>query len=262
MTSEGAHVADEKRGKGDETGPFELGRRYDEVGPDLGRLHDAWHVKTGRPALRLYPSDLVEWRPSGRWEALFVCEPSPEDSSPAPITLLVNGAPVTVPTPELADVLVMVSAAFTRVEDNPQLRAHLASGMNEWQPRPPNPRQARGHVVAGLALALGGCLLTRPHSPSVHGDSSEDPAPQEAQSLVYLGSSDAPAVLGYPLPEKPFRNQAVPPCPRRKVIVEINGGCWVEIAQKPPCEEDQAEYQGKCYLPGAKQPPVPRSVEP
>ncbi len=31
--------------------------------------------------------------------------------------------------------------------------------------------------------------------------------------------------------------------------VEIHGGCWVELAKRPPCYENQAEYGGKCYLP-------------
>ncbi|WP_076606255.1 hypothetical protein [Cystobacter fuscus] len=260
-------MADETHGKENRSGRFELGRSYEEVEPDLGRLHEAWHVETGMPALRLYPTDRVEWQPSGLWEVIVVCEASPIEPSPASITMLVNGAPMAVPMTELADVFVLTSAALTRVEDNAGISAHLAPGLNGLQSQPhrpalPNSRQARGHVIAGLALALSGCLLTRPHAPSERNDSFEEQIQQEAQSLVYFGNLDAQAVLGYPLPEKPFRNQAVPPCPRKKSIVEINGGCWAELAHKPPCEEDQAEYQGKCYLPGAKQQPVPRAVEP
>jgi hypothetical protein len=69
-------------------------------------------------------------------------------------------------------------------------------------------------------------------------------------------------VLTYPLPAKPFRNQAVPPCETNKGAVEIKGGCWVALEQKPPCFSDQAEYQGKCYLPVAKPQRLPQSAEP
>ena len=44
--------------------------------------------------------------------------------------------------------------------------------------------------------------------------------------------------------------------------VEINKGCWVALEKKPPCYSNQAEYQGKCYMPVRKQDPVPQSVEP
>ena len=75
VTQEGTHVADGKRGGQDEgVGPFELGRSYDEVGPDLGRLHEAWHARTGRPALRLYLTEQMDWRPSGRWAVRIACQ--------------------------------------------------------------------------------------------------------------------------------------------------------------------------------------------
>jgi hypothetical protein len=34
--------------------------------------------------------------------------------------------------------------------------------------------------------------------------------------------------------------------------LEINGGCWMELAQKPPCADVVAEYQGKCFVPVSK----------
>jgi hypothetical protein len=253
-------MADEKGGKDDGLGPFELGRSYDEVEPGLGRLHEAWHAKTGRPALRFFPTDRVEWQPSARWEALVVCEgPSPE------FTILVNQAPQDVPTKELGNVLVLTAAAITRVEDNPRLRAHLASGLNapaaKSEEAPPTGRQPRRHVVAGFALVLVLGLTSR-HVASVWSVSSEADLEVEAPAAVYMGDEIAPAVFGYAIPQKPFRNQVTAPCPRRKSVVEINGGCWVTLEHKAPCEEDQGEHQGKCYLPVAKSPPLPRSSEP
>jgi len=55
--------------------------------------------------------------------------------------------------------------------------------------------------------------------------------------------------IAYSLPEKPFIDQAKAPCLTKEDEVEINGGCWMELARRPPCREKQAEYRGKCYLP-------------
>ncbi|WNG24029.1 hypothetical protein F0U62_08340 [Cystobacter fuscus] len=249
-------MADEKREKGDGVGPFEIGRSYDEVEPGLGRLHEAWDAKTGRPALRLFPTERVEWKPSDLWEALVICEPSPPS-----VTVMVNQAPEDLPTTELADVLVLSAAAFTRVEENARVRAHLASGLRGSEERRPRAhrsrREARGRIVASLALVLGVCLTSR-HVAPARGISSVEPFVQASRG-AYLGYGAT--VLGYPPPQKPFRNQTVAPCPRRKSVVEINGGCWVTLEHKPPCDEDEAEHQGKCYLPVLKPPPLPQSIE-
>lgn len=47
------------------------------------------------------------------------------------------------------------------------------------------------------------------------------------------------------LPRGPLESLRYP----NKGEVEINGGCWVELARRPPCYGKQAEYRGKCYLP-------------
>jgi predicted Ser/Thr protein kinase len=53
-------------------------------------------------------------------------------------------------------------------------------------------------------------------------------------------------VLTTPVPEKPEPGQKKPPCkPSHRAI---NGGCWVLLAEKPPCD-DSYEHDGKCYLP-------------
>ncbi|HZH79016.1 MAG TPA: hypothetical protein VEY88_23515 [Archangium sp.] len=68
--------------------------------------------------------------------------------------------------------------------------------------------------------------------------------------------------IAYPLPDKPFSNQARPPCRTNADHVAINGGCWMEIARRPPCHEEQAEYEGKCYIPVMKAPRRPQSLSP
>ncbi len=68
--------------------------------------------------------------------------------------------------------------------------------------------------------------------------------------------------IAYPLPDKPFSNQARPPCRTNADHVASNGGCWMEIARRPPCHEEQAEYEGKCYIPVMKAPRRPQSLSP
>jgi hypothetical protein len=69
-------------------------------------------------------------------------------------------------------------------------------------------------------------------------------------------------VLAYPLPSRPFRNQAKAPCKPREGEVEISGGCWVALEKRPPCFENQAEYQGKCYLPVSLRSREPQALQP
>jgi hypothetical protein len=249
-------VANETSGKGGGRGPFERGGAYDEVGPELGSLHEAWDVETGKAVLQLLPTERVEWRPEGPWRVSLLCEPEP-----VTVTVRVEEAPASMPVVELADLLVLTSAAVTRVQDSDRLRAHLASG--QLPPRP-----AGGHAVAswrGLTLGLGLWLLASlSTSPSPHGrvPATETASREETPSLVDLAAVE-PTVPAYPMPKVPFPSQMAAPCTGRKTIVEINGGCWVETAQKPPCDDtNEAEHQGKCYVPVAKPRRLPQSVGP
>jgi len=237
-------VADEKSGEDREMGAFELGRRYDEVGPDLGRLYEARHGATGRPALTLLPGEGVEWEPEGDWEvSLFYKRKS------ASVTLRVDQAPASARATELANLFVLTDAAVRLVEDNPRLSAHLASG----------PMHRPWHVglmpalagVAGLFLALGVCLYgtrdsrCQPLAAPLVAAEIDAPLLSESEPRV-------PETLAYPLPARPFRDQAAAPCKPQVDEVEINGGCWLALKRSPPCLDVQAEYQGTCYLPVAK----------
>ncbi|WNG24477.1 hypothetical protein F0U62_10955 [Cystobacter fuscus] len=252
-------MANEKRGGGSGWGPFERGGSYNEVDPSLGSLHDAWDVETGRAVLQLLPTDRVEWQPEGSWRISLFCKPHP-----AAVTVRVEEAPGSMPVSELADILVLTTAAVTRVEDSPRLRAHLSSGLS---PPPSNSRRSMGCTGAnrtGLSLGLSVWLLVSfsgSPSPLGRGEPAGSFSREGGSAFVDLAELN-PSVLAYPMPEKPFRDQAVPPCKRNRSVVEINGGCWVELSQTPPCDSDTAEYQGKCYMPGAKPKKLPQSVEP
>lgn len=257
-STEGRHVANEKTGKAGGTGAFQLGGKYEEVGPELGHLHEARHAGTGSPALTLIPSDRVEWRPEGEWRMRLSCQPE----SPS-VTLEVEQAPASVSVTELADILVLMTAAVERVEDNPRVRAHLAgrrvSPWARWGPR----------AVAGLSvLALGlGIWLQGTRGPehlasTSPGVDSNRPSQLDAPELINAETPQTtPSV--YPLPFEPFRNQAKAPCRTKTGEVEINGGCWMALEKRPPCFENQAEYKGKCYMPVSKdRGGLPQSVQP
>ncbi|WP_434391481.1 hypothetical protein [Melittangium boletus] len=69
-------------------------------------------------------------------------------------------------------------------------------------------------------------------------------------------------VIAVPVPPKRLERQQAPPCvspPDGQV--EINGGCWSRMEQRPPCGQFY-EHQGRCYVPVRETPRPPTSVEP
>ncbi|MET0403962.1 MAG: hypothetical protein ABW123_16240 [Cystobacter sp.] len=239
-------------------GSIQRGDAYEEVGPELGQLHDAWDVRTGQAVLQLLPTERVDWRPEAPWRVILECEPEPTT-----VTVRVEESPASMPLSELANLLALTTSAVTRVEGSARLRAHLASSRT-----PAAGASASGRAFprwAGVTLALGVCGLAMIFAVGIRsgGDvSSELGSSEDASSVVDLADSGVSPV-SYPMPREPFLNQAVPPCNRSKAVVAINGGCWVVLEQKPPCDEtDAAEYQGKCYMPVGKSRRLPQSVDP
>ncbi len=251
-------MANKKTGEDGGTGPFQLGRSYEEVGPDLGSLHEARHVGTGRAALTLLPGDRVEWKPEGAWRVRLSYEPKPPS-----VTLEVEQAPASAQVTELADILVLMTAAVERVEDNAQVQAHLARGrVSPWERWGPRAVAGLTVLALGLGIWLHGAIGPEHLEPTSPNMESRSPARTDAPELINSDDSQAAAIT-YPLPSVPFRNQAKAPCKTKIGEVELNGGCWVELAQRPPCYENRAEYQGKCYLPVSKdRGQLPQSVQP
>jgi hypothetical protein len=179
----------------------------------------------------------------GPWRIVLASESDRPD-----VSLHIEHAPAFSPPSQVADQLVLMNAAFRYVEDSPRLQAHFARGA--VRPRASLLTQA----LAGLAvLAVGALFWLRPAASVTAPDcpvSDVDPV-RDAPALINTESPAAPNIA-YPLPRLPFRNQAKAPCKTQLFEVEINGGCWVALEQKPPCAEVRAEYEGKCYLPVAK----------
>ncbi|ATB38915.1 hypothetical protein CYFUS_004352 [Cystobacter fuscus] len=174
-------VAEENK-RGTRRGEFQLGRHWDQVGPEFGRLQEARHVRGAR---------------SGLSQGMGRAGTS------------ITGRGLTIAT------LILLSL-----------------GVGFW---------LRG---------VGEVTRQDVHMP-IEGWSNRE------------GQGTAP--IAYPLPKKPLPNQSTVPCNSKLAELEINGGCWMELARRPPCiEENQAEYQGKCYYPVAKKEEArpPQSVNP
>ncbi|WNG50900.1 hypothetical protein F0U60_47310 [Archangium minus] len=253
-------MADEKSGKGGGLGPFELGRCY-EVDSRLGRLHEARNVATGTPALKLIPRNDVEWQPAGACRMRLLYEPE-RDS----VTVDVEQAPASVRTSELTNLLVMMTAAFKRVEDDDEVEAHLASGpVLRLEPRDSRVRRTgpsrmwlTAAGVAVLAVGLGVCSSLLWHREPEPMRTDEAPG----ESPIFADGQDLSlAVIAYPMPETPFKEQRKPPC-LEGTETEIRGGCWIQHKRDAPCPRNTAEYQGKCFIPVKKPEPLPRSVMP
>lgn len=255
---EARHVSNEKTGKDGGTGQLELGRRFEEVGPGLGSLHEARRTDTGSPALTLLPGDRVEWQPEGEWRMRLSCQPE----APS-VTLEVEQAPASARMTELADILVLMTSAIEHVEDNPRVLTHLTGGRER-------PRARWGlRAVAGLAvLALGFGVwihgVSSPESLTPTSPGVEAPRPSQIDAPdVFISNDPQAEAPSYPLPYEPFRNQAKAPCRADADEVEINGGCWMELARRPPCSVTQAEYKGRCYMPVSKdRVRAPQSAQP
>ncbi|QRN98464.1 hypothetical protein JRI60_05250 [Archangium violaceum] len=263
-------MADKSLWKGGRLGAFHLGRRYKGVGADLGRLYEAHNVRTGVSALVLMPDPRAGWDPAEAWRvsASSQVEPTPH------LVLEVEQAPASGQLPELSAMLDLLTSAVEQVETKDEVRTHLTRepiGLwRRWAGRSRRLVRSRWTpVAAGLAtVAVGVALWLRIQAPgnqerAASGLGNEDLFLANAPRKI-ASSDTGTAGIAYPLPSKPFRDQARPPCKAGrsgKSEVEINGGCWVELARRPPCEDDDAEYQGKCYLPVGERAPLPRSIQ-
>jgi hypothetical protein len=266
-------MADETPFKGGRLGPFHLGRRYKhkDLGEGLGRLYEAHNVDTGASALVLMPDQHADWEPTEDWRIS-----ASSHESPPHVVLEVEHAPASGRLPALSQLLDLLASAIERMEQNADARAHLTRepiGLwRRWLGRSRRwLRSRRGLAIAGLAtVALGVGLwlgLTgfdkgpelAPHT--AHGVAAEAAARLDSPASV-SPDDESMAAITYPMPGGPFRDQAKAPCRPKRGEVEINGGCWVELAKRPPCFETQAEYQGKCYLPVSASSRTPQSILP
>ena len=245
-------------------GSLQLGKRHKHAAAELGHIHEAHNVQTGAPAMVMLPGPRPTWGPKRNWQARVSFQVTPPF-----IALEMERAPASGRLAELADLLTLLLAGLDAMKSNARMRAHLTGvPMGQRMGLPPLKRLAATAGLAVLVLVgvfwLGtgtrpmGSPTPPPPAPGI-GDLADAGLPP---SFLIDGEVQGPASIAYPLPDKPFPTQVRPPCRTRAGHVAINGGCWIEIARRPPCDEEQAEYQGKCYLPIIKAPRPPQSASP
>jgi len=261
-------MADAKRGKDGRLGPYRLGRRHGSTGPemdDLGRLHEAHNEQTGAPGLVLLPGPSASGVPEEHWTLRVKVR-----ASPPYVAVDVEEAPATGELAELAGVFEVLTRMMERVEWSEETRRHLTR-----QPEGRLKRWAAGAV--GMSVAVLVLLLLVAHGRAYtesererHATTGAAVQPVEERrgspSLVNTGDVD-PKGIAYPLPAKPFSDQAKAPCKSNLEEVELNGGCWLALEKRPPCGENYAEYQGKCYVPvsassRSRRPREPQAIQP
>lgn len=259
-------MADAKRGKEGMLGPYRLGRQHESKGPemeDLGRLYEARNVRTGAPALVMLPGPSASGEPEEDWTVRVTSQ-----ARPPYVAVDVEQAPATGGPAALAGMFEVLTRMMERMEWSDEARGHLMR-----QPEGRGKRWAAG--VVGMSVAVLVLVLMvahwRAYTESQHGEQHEASRvamqvteESRAPMLVDTGDMD-PSVIAYPLPAKPFSDQAKAPCKPNLHEVEVNGGCWLELALRPPCGENYAEYQGKCYVPvsaRSRKPREPQSIQP
>jgi hypothetical protein len=262
-------------------GPFKLIKRYVSRKPEpgnheLGRIYEAHNVFTDNPALVLIPSERAPMEPQEEWRVRLRSQ-----AEPPYVALEVEKAPRSGRLSQLRGMLELLGTAVERLGDGEEARAHLTCvpmGPLEflkyqtgraWQWM--RARRWRTVVVCGLVL-LSLRLFIHFHVterdryiPYVGNEALVHGAAVSRAPALINKAETGPGVIAYPLPDRPFIDQAKAPCKPNEDEVEINGGCWVELARRPPCREKQAEYKDKCYLPvsaSSRGTREPRSFQP
>jgi hypothetical protein len=151
---EKTRVSDEK--------DWKMGGSYPGMEPGLGCLHDAHHPDTGAPGLVLTSDERVDWSFQDDWRVSLSCK---RDS--ATVKLLVEEAPEEGEVSTLVNMFVLITSAFSRVEDHSRLQAHLTSKPEArkpgWMARLPLPRNVTGWAFAGLVMLAS--VLETAHNP-------------------------------------------------------------------------------------------------
>jgi len=260
----GQRMTTTKKKKRRRLGPLQLGKRCKHAAAEVGHIHEARNVETGEPGMVMMPGPRPTWTPKRSWKVRATFQVTPPF-----ISLEVEQAPASGSLKELATLLTLLLAALDAVGDNARMRAHLTrEPMGRWmRPLPLKALAAVGLTVlvlgGGFWLGTGRRELAPPIPPPSTSGLGELADAGLPSPVLVDGKPRSPTGIAYPLPDKPFSNQSKPPCLTQRDEVAINGGCWLELARRPPCHAEQAEYQGKCYVPvGLRGPRPPQSLSP
>ncbi|HZI08380.1 MAG TPA: hypothetical protein VEZ71_30455 [Archangium sp.] len=264
-------MADTKDGR---LGPYRLGRRHESKDPEMGRLYEAHNVHTDAPALVLVPGPGEGGAPEEDCQVRVTAQ-----ARPPYVALEVEQAPATGGLAELAGLFEVLTRMMERMEWSDEARRHLThppeGRLKRWAA---GARRVLGKGVSpGVALVIVALVLLmvaahvwaslenqRGEQHEASGVAVQVVEDNRAPTLVDTGDV-GPMGIAYPLPAKPFSDQAKAPCLPKKGEVEINGGCWKALEKRPPCYEDDAEYQSKCYAPvsaRSRKPHEPQAIQP
>lgn len=269
-------MADMKRGQDGRLGPYRLGRRQRSEDPgmgELGRLYEARNVHTDAPALVLLPGPDVGGEPEEDCRVSITVR-----ARPPCVAVEVEHAPASGRLAVLAGISEVLTRMVERMEWSDEARGHLM--------RRPERRLERWAANARRMLGLGleyrveliitvlVLYLVVAHWRAYESERDARRAAvamavrtedvNRAPTTVDTGDVST-TVISYPLPEKPFSDQAKTPCKLNLHEVEINGGCWLALELRPPCGENYAEYRGKCYVPvssNSRKPRPPQVIQP
>jgi hypothetical protein len=243
-------------------GPYHLGGRSWYLGRHLGHLHTAHNVQTGAFGVVLSPDLATAWSSHSAWtvrvtssvEPFFLSlevEPAPDGRAPSRLELMLA-----------FDRLMGTLGNLPSQQARDDVQAHLdrkpgGSRPGSWLARGPRLLAGAGvAVVAGLVLLA---LWPRAPEPQQASEVAEA-ALDEPVGFIDIQEPPFP-FIGYPMPEKPFKEQEKPPC-LKETTVEIRGGCWVQLKADAPCPKSTAEFEGKCYMPVRKKDPLPSTLQP
>ncbi|MFY0522829.1 hypothetical protein ACN28I_06410 [Archangium gephyra] len=267
-------MADTKREKVRKLGPFRLGRAHGNTDElefmRLGPLYEARNERTGAAAVVLVPGPHVGWKPTEDWTVRATCK-----ASSSYVALEVEQGPPRSQLKDLSRLLELLTSVSLRMKYMEPVQRHLTSGARTRKQRGEARRRVWPVVAYGLAVGIATLVLflgveawranmgaPKGAQPVAAGVAVQ--AVVESQSPTLAAKiNDGASIIAYPLPDKPFSDQAKAPCEDDEV--QIKGGCWVELARRPPCSKNQAEYGGKCYLPisaRSRKPREPQSLHP
>jgi hypothetical protein len=250
----------------EQLGPYRLQEQVVETAPGQAELYRATHEVSGARALVLKPGSDDASLPRTDWRVRCV-----SSASPSYLALEVEHSPWSVPSKEPpAEALVCV------LEDAQGAVRRLGRAFSA--PTQPRLRWRLGLASAGAAAvcALVFALVRQlpvappPGVPDALVASAESAAlgqevPTDAvrdhrdDSPLLSLPDGSPSALARPLPDRPYKGQARPPC-RPRIEVEINGGCWTPHRLKAPCPHELFEYKGECYMVTMEKKPLPQSL--
>jgi hypothetical protein len=238
-----------------------------------GRVYAARNAATGHPAL-LVATRPAEYTPSGPWKLRVEAGIHPRPF----VAVEVLSAPHCAhPGRELAEVMDLAAAALESVEALPELQRHLESRPSPWRwlwrfqarVRTPYLGALTGAVATGMVALLASATmrhpvqLAQPEATVLAGVAEH--ALTEPVAMPVADMQVRAPVLALDMPKKPFPDQyrveETGTC-KSKLETPINGGCWVALERKAPCEETSYDYKGKCYLPSMPSARDPSSTAP